>query len=104
MDTVLFRVVSAADMYERKRVCNLSRNGIELIYRSWRVHIYHIIDFQFWQIPILELINLSLTFTWTYLDIFIMMMSIGLSGLFDLLNQRIVLSKGKVRTGLSTCI
>lgn len=95
MDTVLFRVVSAADMLERKRVCNLSRNIVELIYRSWRSHIYHIIDFQFWQIPFLELVNLSLTFTWTYLDIFIMMISIGLCGLFDLLNQRIAMSNGK---------
>lgn len=78
---------------------------MELAYLSWRGHIFHLIDFHYCQIPILELVNVSLTFTWTYLDVFIMMLSIGLNGLFEVFYQRIEGARGKVRRrhGLRVC-
>lgn len=97
MDTVLYRSVSVFDLLQERRVCNLEGPILESFYGNWRPHIYHIIDFHVWQIPILEIINLSFTFTWTYLDIFIMMLSIGLRGLFEMFHRRLEQSQGKVR-------
>lgn len=98
MDTILFRTVAIMDMIQKKRECDIQLHILELTYKSWRAHIYHTFEFQFWQIPFLEIINLSLTFTWTYLDVFIMMLSIGLRGLFEVFERRLQVTKGKVST------
>ena len=97
VDTLLFRTVSVLEMVHCKRECQLEEHILELVYGGWRSHIYHIIDFQFWQIPFLEAVNLSLTFSWTYLDVFLMMISIGLESLFELFNHRLEVSRGKVK-------
>lgn len=96
VDTLLYRVSSGLDVIQQKRICPLARSAIELMYMSWRSHIYQVIDFRIWHVPFLELVNISLTFTWTYLDVFLMMISIGLKGLFDTLHRRIEKSRGKV--------
>lgn len=84
------------NMIEQKRVCKIEQHILELVYKTWRAHIYHVIEFQFWQIPFLEVVNLSLTFTWTYVDVFIMMISIGLRGLFEVFEQRLIRTTEKV--------
>lgn len=96
MDTILFRTVSVMEMIEWKRACKKEQHILELLYKTWRAHIYHVIEFQFWQIPFLEIVNLSLTFTWTYVDVFIMMISIGLKGLFEVFEERLIGTTGKV--------
>lgn len=97
MDTVLFRTLTITEMIERKQVCKIKESSVELIYQVWRSHIYHIFNFKIWHIPFLEIINLSLTFTWTYLDVFIMMISIGMHMLFKVYNARIEATTGKVK-------
>lgn len=92
----MFRLVSVMDTARRKRECRLAVSLFELLYSSWRTHIYHIIDFQAWHIPFLEILNISLTVTWTYLDVFIMMISLGIQDLFETFNVRMERSQNKV--------
>lgn len=94
----MYRLVSVMDIAKQKRVCNLSENLLEMLYLSWRPHIYHIIDFEFWHIPFLEILNISLTVTWTYLDVFIMMISLGIQDLYEAFNGRMERTEDKVCT------
>lgn len=80
---MMFRVCNLIDIYAYRAKCtNLKQSTVEMIYTSWRGHIFSVLTFSTWQVPFLEVTNVSLTFCWNYLDIFIMIISIGLNNLF----------------------
>lgn len=104
VDTMLFRWVSVNELRQLKETCKLDGDFLELLYKSWRSHIFRIIDFQYLYLPFLELVNVSYTFAWTYVDVFIMMISIGLQSHFELLNERVVKTQGKVKIYITTIL
>uniref|UniRef100_A0A240SYM8 Gustatory receptor n=1 Tax=Phlebotomus papatasi TaxID=29031 RepID=A0A240SYM8_PHLPP len=61
----------------------------EVFFESQRTHIFYWIRFHDWMIPFLLLINMSLTFCWTYLDLFIMLVGISLAARFNQVTDRI---------------
>lgn len=52
-------------------------------------HIFAVLPYSKWITACLLFINLALTFAWNYMDIFIMLISIGLSTRFQQINLRL---------------
>lgn len=52
-------------------------------------HIFAVLPYNVWLSVCLLLINFSFTFAWNYMDIFIMLISIGLATRFQQINQRL---------------
>lgn len=96
VESILFRTVTLIDIHEAKIKCKLPENIFQLYYEGNRHHIFTVFSFNFWQIPILEVVNIALTFCWTFLDVFLMVLSIGLSHAFDRVAKRIERTSGKV--------
>ncbi|GAB0095008.1 hypothetical protein DMENIID0001_103340 [Sergentomyia squamirostris] len=68
--------------------------ALEIFYRSQRPHVFMWIKYRRWMIPFLLLINMSLTFCWTYLDLFIMVTGISMAYRFKQISDRIHRMKG----------
>uniref|UniRef100_A0A1B0D992 Gustatory receptor n=1 Tax=Phlebotomus papatasi TaxID=29031 RepID=A0A1B0D992_PHLPP len=68
----------------------------EVFFESQRSHIFYWINFQNWMIPLLLLVNMSLTFCWTYLDLFIMLVGISLAARFNQVTDRIMQMENKI--------
>lgn len=54
-----------------------------------RPQVLYYIPFAYWQLPIYEWSNISMSFVWTYVDMLIVVCSIGLTTRVDQLNGRI---------------
>ena len=54
-----------------------------------RPQVLYFIPFAYWQLPIYEWSNISMSFVWTYVDMLIVFCSIGLTTRVDQLNTRI---------------
>ncbi|GAB0087186.1 hypothetical protein DMENIID0001_014660 [Sergentomyia squamirostris] len=73
---------------------NTEITALEIFHRSQRSHVFMWIKFRMWMVPFLTLINMSLTFCWTYVDIFIMVTGIALARRFKQISDRIHGMKG----------
>lgn len=100
--------------HKKIEVCNLSVNFIENYYKRERANIFAYIKFSYWMIFPLEVIlflifllcylnlccmqyiNFAMTFCWSFIDIFIMVLSIGMATRFNQLNERLTWARGKV--------
>lgn len=95
-------------------ICHLDVNFLEYVFTSERGHIFDSINFSLWWIFPLEVnvklpnikiimiwfrlkfLNISMTFCWTFVDVFIMAMSVGLATRFNQINERMQSARGKV--------
>lgn len=78
---------------------------IQNIYQAYMVRSFPIVFYFFpYSIPLSILVkfgHITSTFIWSFTDLFIMLISMGLSSLFDRINERMIRVKGKVRMELS---
>jgi gustatory receptor len=75
---------------------------IQNIFQAYMVGSFPMIFFFFpYSIPLSVLVkfgHITATFIWSFTDLFIILISMGLSSLFDRINERMLRVKGKVRT------
>ncbi|CAO1404050.1 unnamed protein product [Diamesa tonsa] len=60
-----------------------------------RPHLLHDIPYSAWELPLYECVNVLLTFTWNFVDLFIILISIALCTRFNQLSARIIQARGK---------
>lgn len=94
---VLFVTNSAYNQYKTVTNCNWT------IEEPLSYFLEHQFSFLFerihFQLPFgifVELMNLSFTFGWNYMELFVMMVSLGIATRFGQINERLVALKGKV--------
>jgi gustatory receptor len=78
-------------------VCNnTDKDVVELFFETQRRHLFSTINYHALLIPILEWTNVTMTFCWNSIDIFIIVVSIGLAYRYEQLNERIKSARYKV--------
>jgi len=77
-----------------------SAGGLDIIrafYVTWFEQVFTVTDYSLWKAVPLQLSNFVATFTWSYMDMFVTLMSMALTQKFLQLNERLVTVSGKVR-------
>ncbi|KAM7357513.1 gustatory receptor 64b [Cochliomyia hominivorax] len=75
--------------------CKLNISYWESLYVRERPHLQNVIPFQYWLLPLLEWINLTLAYPRSFTDAFVVIISIGLASRFRQIHLRIESVRGK---------
>ncbi|CAD7082417.1 unnamed protein product [Hermetia illucens] len=78
---------------------NYCKTGEEPFETFFRIHLFHmfaITDYAIWKAIFGKFLNIIGTFVWTYMDIFVMVVSVGLSEKFRQVNKSLFRIKGKM--------
>lgn len=59
-------------------------------------HVYKVFPNNFWSVLWAEYMNVSMTFQWNFVDLFIMILSLSIATKFKMLNERLSYFKGRV--------
>ncbi|KAI8039293.1 hypothetical protein M5D96_008016 [Drosophila gunungcola] len=76
--------------------CKINVTYLESIYKWERPHLYMILPYQIWLLPILEWVNQTIAYPRSFTDCFIMCIGIGLAARFHQLYRRIAAVHRKV--------
>lgn len=96
MDHTLFLVTSFYNNQQIIENCHVNESEFFHSYLiAYRYHLtkaipYHVIEFPFYQ-----WINVLMTFSWNFIDLFVILISIGLATRFKQINRRIIESNSK---------
>lgn len=75
--------------------CNVNESEFFHSYLiAYRYHVLDVIPYHIAEFPLCEWINLLMTYSWNFIDLLIVIISIGLSTRFDQINQRLIKSQG----------
>jgi len=77
-----------------------SAGGLDIIrafYVTWFEQVFTVTDYALWKAVLLQLSNFAATFTWSYMDMFVTLVSMALTQKYLQLNERLVTVSGKVR-------
>ncbi|KAM7355981.1 gustatory receptor 64f isoform 3-T3 [Cochliomyia hominivorax] len=75
--------------------CPITDDPIENFFRLSNEHIFKVFHYSSWWGWFGKISNFISTFTWNYMDIFVMIMSIGLAAKFQQLNENLIQFKNK---------
>ncbi|XP_058975801.1 gustatory receptor for sugar taste 64b-like [Musca domestica] len=90
---LVFNFFQNADL-ERTQ-CNLNVSNWEILYYRERPHLRLVIPFQYWMLPLLEWLDLTLAYPRNFTDAFIALVSVGLATRFRQIYLRIRHVQGK---------
>lgn len=76
--------------------CKLTDDPIENWFVEHFPHIFHFTAYSPIKAVFAKLMNTIATFTWTYMDLFVMIISMGLVSRFKQINNSLMKHKGKV--------
>ncbi|XP_017957736.1 gustatory receptor for sugar taste 64b [Drosophila navojoa] len=76
--------------------CNINVSYLESIYKWERPHLYEILPYHVWLLPLLEWINETIAYPRSFTDCFLMCIGIGLAARFHQLHRRIAAVHRKV--------
>jgi len=77
-----------------------SEGGLDVIrafYVTWFEQVFTVTDYALWKAVLLQLSNFAATFTWSYMDMFVTLVSMALTQKYLQLNERLATVSGKVR-------
>ncbi|EDW73452.1 uncharacterized protein Dwil_GK17553 [Drosophila willistoni] len=80
--------------------CKINVTYFESVYKWERPHLYMILPYHFWLLPLFEWINLTIAYPRSFTDCFIMCIGIGLAARFHQLHRRIAAVHRKVMPGI----
>lgn len=90
-------VASAIYSYYHKRIkCKLTSNPVEDFISIHLSCVFNYIRYNHVLGIVFEYFNIASTFCWSYVDVFIIMLSVGLTFRFDQIYERMVFFKGRV--------
>ncbi|KAH8371101.1 hypothetical protein KR093_006243 [Drosophila rubida] len=76
--------------------CNINVSYLESVYKWERPHLYHILPYKIWLLPLLEWVNETIAYPRSFTDCFLMCIGIGLASRFHQLHRRIAAVHKKV--------
>jgi gustatory receptor len=77
-----------------------SAGGFDVIrafYVTWFEQVFKVTDYALWKALLLQLSNFVATFTWSYMDMFVTLVSMALTQKYLQLHERLLAVRGKVR-------
>lgn len=91
-------VLNAFSIVYFAKVC-LDRDDLyEELFRVQLSHLFIVFPYSVWIAIVGKVVNVIATFCWNYMDLFVMMISAGLSTRFKQINEDLQRIKGKVKT------
>ncbi|EDW19616.1 gustatory receptor for sugar taste 64b [Drosophila mojavensis] len=76
--------------------CNINVSYLESIYKWERPHLYKVLPYHVWLLPLLEWVNETIAYPRSFTDCFLMCIGIGLAARFHQLHRRIAAVHRKV--------
>lgn len=67
------------------------------------VHVFVLVEYSIWLGMMGRFLNMVATFAWNFMDLFIILMSVGLTSLFDRINADLIHVKGEVCNFSKSC-
>lgn len=95
-------VLSIVSSVTYARDCLNQTQSIEDYIRIQSVQLFEVVSYSIWGGLIGKLLNIIATFVWNFMDLFIMLISIGLTSMFRRFSQELYRIKGEVCTDLSS--
>lgn len=77
--------------------CPITNDPIENFFLLANSHLFSLFPYSYWLGWYGKLVNFISTFAWNYMDVFVMIISIGLSSKFQQLNDNLMKYKNEVR-------
>lgn len=97
LEHLLFVTSEAKKILHRNNACNKTVDNFVKQFISIQIyHVFSVIQYTHLTGAIAEYLNFSFTFYWSYVDLFLMLISIGISTRFQQINDRVKCFKGKV--------
>ncbi|CAO1403349.1 unnamed protein product [Diamesa serratosioi] len=89
IEHIMYMSTSSYDNYLHLKYCNIShyQDFFKNYLATNRPHLMHAFPYSAWELPLYEWNNLLIGFAWNYSDVFIIIISIGLSHRFDQYNK-----------------
>lgn len=94
-------LLSIAAEFTKHHTCRSIEDPIKRLIVAQLPHVFSYISYSPVKGMIAKIINILATFMWSYTDLFLMIISVGLSSLFRQINESLMLNKNKVSTVLS---
>ena len=97
LEHLLFLTSTATNIIHRHNVCNITE--VEFVKHFITIQLYHVfsvIPYTHLNGAIAEYLNVSFTFYWSFVDLFLMLISIGISTRYQQINERIKNFNGRV--------
>ncbi|XP_046808424.1 gustatory receptor for sugar taste 64f-like [Lucilia cuprina] len=88
-------LLSCISVIHYSNFCPITNDPIENFFRLSNEHIFKIFPYSNWWGWYGKISNFISTFTWNYMDIFVMIISIGLASKFQQLNENLMQYKNK---------
>lgn len=79
------------------KVCLNSDDLFKELFQVQLGHLFMILPYSPWIAVVAKVVNIIATFCWNYMDLFVMMIGVGLSTRFRQINEDLQRTKGKVK-------
>lgn len=102
IEHIFFHIKSYQETLLNLKRCNLTGklDVFEQLYRRERGHIADVIPYNIWMLPLMEWQNLAFALSWSYIDVVIVNISIGITTRFKQFNHRVNGLQNLVNVGL----
>lgn len=78
--------------------CSNNKNGVEKFFKVQLSQLFLLTPYAHWKAFIGKVIGIIATFIWNFMDLFVIIMSVGLSTRFKQINNDLIGFKGEVNT------
>lgn len=91
VEHIFYHIKSYQETLLNLKKCNLSetKDVLHHLYQRERVHIADVVPYTIWLQPLLEWQNFAFALSWSYIDVIIVNISIGITTRFKQLNNRV---------------
>lgn len=91
VEHITYHMTSYQDTLLNLKLCNLTetKDVLNHLYQRERGHIADVIPYSIWLLPLLEWQNFAFALSWSYIDVIIVNISIGITTRFKQLNNRV---------------
>lgn len=86
--------ISSVCTYIHSANCSKEDDKVRIFFLYSMNQMFHVLDYSLTTAIFIKIINLSCTFIWTYMDIFVILISLGISSKFKQLNDFLFRTKG----------
>lgn len=97
ISSLVEHVLNAISIVYFAKVCLKKDDLVKELFEVQISHILMVFPYSLWIAIVGKFVNVIATFCWNYMDLFIMMISVGLSARFKQINEDLQRIKGKVK-------
>jgi gustatory receptor len=96
LEHVLFIANGLKQMHHEVEYCGYKEDMFEMFFHRYHSHIFQLIPYNLFAAVVVEFLNFSLNFIWSFNGFFIVFVSIGISFRFDQINRRVEFYRGRI--------